>query len=174
MATNLIDYGIQHDEAAIRVHVCPLARMVYAFRTSAALEAIRRQHDIRPAYQIVNGQRELTAAGHVVSWDSIPGVIAVPLSPLLWNLHPFRIDMSETEKGKQAELIVKAALTLGHIPLPLTAALETRHNQQLRGIDLRIPETTIQVKCDYRGGHRPHGTGNLFLQIAERNPNRLT
>ena len=28
----------------------------------------------------------------------------------------------------------------------------------------------LAVKCDYRGGDLPLGTGNLFLQKAERNP----
>jgi len=42
---------------------------------------------------------------------------------------------------------------------------------QLRGTDILVAcNKRIQVKCDYRSGKKPNGTGNLFLQKSERNP----
>lgn len=44
---------------------------------------------------------------------------------------------------------------------------------QIAGTDIVVCcKKRIQVKCDSRCGERPLGTGNLFLQRAERNPLR--
>ncbi len=44
---------------------------------------------------------------------------------------------------------------------------------QIRGVDIVVRgQWRIQVKCDYDAGRGKDGsgTGNLFLQVAERNP----
>ena len=63
------------------------------------------------------------------------------------------------------------SMRLGRFPLWVDAAEEDRENIQLKGMDIVLfCRKRIQVKCDYRSGDRPLGTGNLFIQKAERNP----
>ena len=53
----------------------------------------------------------------------------------------------------------------------LDAAEDERENVQIQGTDILVfSRKRVQVKCDYRCGDRPLGTGNVFLQRAERNP----
>jgi hypothetical protein len=72
-----------------------------------------------------------------------------------------------------AVLCVIAAMKRGRFPFWLDAAEDKRENVQIQGTDIVVfCRKKVQVKCDYAAGDKPNGTGNLFLQRAERNPLR--
>ena len=67
-------------------------------------------------------------------------------------------------------------LKKGLISLPINATIIDDKDIQIAGTDIIVcSHLKIQVKCDYRAGNKKHHrrvTGNLFLQIAECNPER--
>jgi hypothetical protein len=174
MATNLVEYGIQEESSDVRIHVCPQVRRLYVFRTNDAKVAIKAANvSQRNAYQLIDGVRVLTAVGFVVAWDSIANCIQIPLRNELWHKYCIDANMPEAQKGYIAEQMVIAGLRLGVIPLPLDVQASAQFDEQMAGVDIVIPATTIQVKCDYRGGSKElGGTGNLFLQVSEYNPKK--
>jgi hypothetical protein len=167
----LYDYGIQNEQTDIRAHVAVLAQKLYVFRTAAALRVMRK-YPKRFA-----GQRDVddgpTARGHIVPVGAIPGLRSLSIHES--RLKDFREDMTTTEKGELAVLVVAAFLEAGRFPLWVGGVDEvTEAEMQIQGVDILVRGTwKIQTKCDYRaGGVRGVNrcTGNLFLQIAERNP----
>jgi hypothetical protein len=61
----------------------------------------------------------------------------------------------------------------GRFPFWLDATEDERQNVQILGTDILVfARKKVQVKCDYKAGDKPEGSGNLFLQRAERNPLR--
>ena len=48
--------------------------------------------------------------------------------------------------------------------------ITTDKSEQIFGSDLSAKNIIFQVKCDIKGGHKEGGgSGNLFIQTAERN-----
>jgi len=171
--TQLVDYGIQNENSDFRVHVCPLAKCVYVYPTFCGVRAIKSgKYRKVPVY--TNGVE--TAQGYIVPYSKIENCVAVELLDRTWEEANILESLSEQEKGARAEALIVKILQLGFLPLPQTAIVVTDAETQIAGGDILASSTEkkIQVKCDFKGGGQGdinRCTGNLFLQIAECNPN---
>ena len=167
----LFEYGIHTEASDIRAHVSVVNRTVYVFQTRHGVEAIER---VRPPLRTASqpGVVGPTAEGWVIGVDEIPDLRRVKF--VSWPEWPeFSERLTTTAKGALAVRCVIAAMKLGRFPFWLDASEDERENVQILGTDILVfCRKKVQVKCDYRSGDRPLGTGNLFLQRAERNPLR--
>lgn len=167
----LIDYGIHNEASNIRAHVSVLGQMMFVFPTRCGV-AVMRNFRRAPAYQSgVNGR---TAEGYLVPPSAISNIRFIRIHPdRLWG---FDECLSTTEKGTRAVEIVSASLKAGRFPLWMEGEYVTDESIQVTGTDLVVRGTwKIEVKCDYRaslkkGEPHPLCTGNLYLQVSERNP----
>jgi len=165
----LADYGIQNEQSDIRAHVSVANQKVYVFKTSAGIDAIKANgYPTRFASQ--PGVDGITAEGWCVPWWHIPDIR--PLSFNSWSSWgDFSINLSTTRKGQLAVECVRKVMEMGRFPFWVQAEEVDDMRLQVQGVDLVVAyNQRIQVKCDWMGGEEPLGTGNLFLQKAERNP----
>lgn len=172
----LVEHGIQNEISDIRIHVCVIARRLYVFKTSAGLDAIATgRYKALPAYQYVKNVRVQTATGYIVPWEAIKGCTPVQLPEHLLKENPIRQSDKLDIKGKNARVIAMRLLEDGRLPIPMRSSVVENTAQQIEGADLLVDaKIRIQVKCDFKGGNKNlGGTGNLFLQVAEANPNKL-
>ena len=98
------------------------------------------------------------------------------LPEYLLKANPIRDSDKPDIKGRNARLIAVKLLEEGRLPIPLKVSVVAENTkQQIDGTDLVVDsKLRIQVKCDFRGGNKDlGGTGNLYLQVAEANPNKL-
>lgn len=169
----LVEYGIHTEQSDVRAHVSVVNKTIYAFPTKSGIDAVKSgKWPLRLAGQPgVNGP---TGEGWCVPLSAIHDLRRLPFSTWCgWT--QFRADLSTSRKGQLAVLCVIAAMKLGRFPFWVDAEEDERENIQLQGTDILVfCRKKIQVKCDYNAGDRPLGTGNLFLQRAERNPLRRT
>jgi hypothetical protein len=177
----LFDYGIQNEQSDIRAHVCPLVRRVYVYPTVEGCRAVTSGHWARrSAFQ--PGVVGHTAEGYCVPPFAIRRCVAVEVRAEAWLAMNFQESESTSAKGEKAVRMVVQMIRSGIFPLPYTAGtLNTAPEKalQIRGddiiVDLGANRVHVQVKCDYRGGDEAlGGTGNLYLQVAERNPLKRT
>lgn len=165
----LFQYGIQTEGSDIRAHVCVENRAIYVFPTRNGVDAITR---IRPPLRFAGqpGVVGPTAEGWLVRVEDIADLRRLRFTS--WNgWTQFRRTLSTSDKGSLAVKCVVAAMKIGRFPFWLDATEDERQNVQIKGTDIVVfCRKKIQVKCDYSGGDRPKGSGNLFLQRAERNP----
>jgi hypothetical protein len=165
--TDLAEYGILQENSHIRAHVSVTARCVYAFRTRCAIDAVSTgKYPKRQAYQPgINGA---TAAGFIVPVNDIEDVRRVVWNDVQWWTY-FQPDMTTTQKGALAVRVVQRTLERGLFPLWLSGVSEVGKELDIQGTDILINGVwRLQVKCDYNAGDG--GTGNLYIQTAERNP----
>lgn len=165
----LFEYGIQTENSDVRAHVSVVNRTIYAFPTATAVMAIKKhQPEEREATQ--PGAIGPTARGYVVPIELIPDLRKLPYhSWLMWS--DFRPELNTSEKGKLAVQCVIDCMKIGRFPFWIDASEDERQNVQIGGTDIVVfCRKKIQVKCDWKCGEKPNGTGNLFLQSAERNP----
>ena len=113
----------------------------------------------------------VTAKGRAVPWQTINGINVWKIPQHSMRLHFVERSANETDKGRAAVEIVKDMI-YGRHGGNLVPIRSAGTSLDIAGTDLVVNgEDTIQVKCDYRGGHKElGGTGNLFLQTAECNP----
>lgn len=168
----LFESGICTERSDIRAHISVVNSTIYVFQTAHGIRAIERlSPPIATAGQ--PGVEGVTASGWKVPWNAIEDIRCV--RPVHWNQWcDFRETMSTSEKGKLAVRCVQYAMEMGRFPIWLLADEDDRESVQIKGTDILLfCKKRIQVKCDWRCGERPRGTGNLFLQKTERNPLRL-
>lgn len=165
----LVEYGIHTEQSDIRAHVSVVARCIYVFETYRGLDAIKANDPkIVFAYQAdVDGP---TATGYLVRTEWIQDLRRIKYHS--WHWSKFNPSLSTTEKGRLAVECVSDVLRIGRFPLWLNGVESLHRAIQISGTDIIVMcNKRIQVKCDYHGGDRVDGgTGNLFLQNAERNP----
>lgn len=164
----LVDYGIQNERSDLRLHVCFLVKRIYVYQTRFGVEAVESGRYIqRPVY--INGK--LTAEGYLVPPMDIKSCIECEPKAYLWEVVSMNPKMTTSEKGRAAVSIAAEALRRGLVPIPVLIDEVTDYDTQIGGTDIIVHGgSKIQVKCDYRGGRKElGGTGNLFLQVAERN-----
>lgn len=172
-ATNLVDYGIQTEQSDLRAHVCVAVGLVYVFRTADALRVMQAgiaKGLYKPRQATQPGASGATAQGYAVP---VADLSTVPIrAQHLIEAQAFNPQDSTTDKGRKAVAVVVELLGRGWFPLLSIRAQESADARiQVSGVDLLVSgQWRIQVKCDFYGGSRPQGTGNLFLQTAERNP----
>jgi hypothetical protein len=183
MATNpsLVEYGIHNEASDIRIHVCPLAGMLYVFPTECGRTAAAGCEK-KLAYQ--PGVNYPTAEGYIVPLEKIRHCVGLRSHPSVWAKLEFKADDPPSIKGDKAVVLVVQMIKDGLVPFPFPpngAGLTHSwlpSNLQLKGEDIfvSLPEQKIhiQVKCDFRGGIGAGCTGNLFLQTHELNPLSLT
>jgi len=166
---DLYPYGIYEENSDIRAHVSVKNKTIYIFKTIEGIKAIEK-HSPPLVEASQDGITGRTALGWLVkiewiedlqrkryhSWDK-------------WKI--FNKNLSTSEKGKLAVECVLEIMEKGRFPLWIKATEDERKNIQIEGTDILVfCNHRIQVKCDYKCGEQPNGTGNLFLQKAERNP----
>jgi hypothetical protein len=168
----LFDYGIHNEGSDIRAHVGMIVQRAYVFPTSKGVAAIKRH--------ISNGNGKVyakqpnvnfyTASGFPVPWNEIEGIKRVQF-PIAWVME-YRETMTLTEKGNLAVSVIEKLLKDGRFPLWIDPIYCEGKDIQISGTDIVVKGTwKIQVKCDARCGEKElGGTGNIFLQVAERNP----
>lgn len=165
----LTEYGIQNENSDVRAHVSVVNKTIYVFRTQAGRDAIKKhQPQERTATQ--PGAVGATASGWPMPWELIDGIRAVRFSEWYsWRL--FCPELPTSLKGDLAVQCVLAAMRNGDFPFWVDVEESDDPTIQVQGTDVLIQHgCKVQVKCDYKSGERPFGTGNLFLQRAERNP----
>lgn len=182
--TKLVNYGIHTEESDWRLHVCVLARKVYAFPREAALPAVQRralggQDGHKQVFTPTIDGPVMTATGYAIPVTEIDPIYGITV-PQGWLGHDFdqkaRItihkDMDTAVKGQKAERLVRNMWTHGYLNFlrPISIQEVRSFGQQISGIDLKILMPSLQVKCDFRGGEGLNCTGNLFIQLSECNP----
>ncbi len=175
MANELVNYGIQNEESHIRAHVCPRVKRIYVFPTASGIEALKAG-EFKVAYQ--PGVEGHTGEGKAVPIWRIKRMVSLELNPRTWQIYEFSQDMSTSEKGALAVRLVKALIETALFPLPIgggNAADALAQSVEVAGTDIIVTigasHCRVQVKCDWSGGDAVlGGTGNVFLQTAERNP----
>jgi len=167
LASELVDYGIQTEDSDIRAHVSVVAGKVYVFPTKLAVALVKSgKYPERKAWQ--PGIPYPTAKGYIIPWRDIPNIVPVAASKFIREQN-FGSEDSTTLKGEKASNVVEGLVRLGWFPLAVLPIVSEDTEIQRRGIDIIVHCTwRIQVKCDFHAGEG--GTGNLFLQVAERNP----
>jgi hypothetical protein len=167
----LFPYGIHEERSDVRAHVSVVKKTVYVFPTRNGIEAIKRENaPLRTAGQ--DGVEGITAEGWLVRPDAIEDMRRVKFYS--WEgWKEFSEKLPTNKKGNIAVRCVIEIMRRGRFPFWLDATEDQRENIQVSGTDILVfCKKRIQVKCDYRAGDRPEGTGNLFLQKSERNPLR--
>lgn len=164
MNSTLYEHGIDADSSDYRVHVCFGEGMVYLYSTAAMRELL-----LTNPYRIYESP---TSRAYIVPVASVPECQSVPI-PNRWleNLSTKVSKSSPTStKRMWSEMLVRRMFERGHLTLLPTATMETSRAKQLAGHDIRIQlDCTVQVKCDWDGG--ANGSGNLYIETAECNPN---
>lgn len=165
----LFDYGILTEASDIRAHVSVVNRTIYVFQTRNGVNAIEvHQPPIRSASQ--PGFQGVTAEGWLVKVDWITDLRRIRFQS--WpGWAEFSDSLTTSQKGALAVQCVLQAMRLGRFPFWVEAIEDGREYIQVSGTDILVfCKKRVQVKCDARCGDLPLGTGNLFLQKAERNP----
>jgi len=182
--SRLVNYGIHTEKSDWRIHVCVLARRVYAFPREAALPAVRRR-----ALKGQDGHKQIftptidgpimTATGYAIPVTEIDPIYGITVPPgWLGDEFPQRAritihkQMDTAVKGQKAERLVRNMWNHGYLNFlrPLSIQEVRSLGQQISGIDLKIVMPSLQIKCDFRGGEGQNCTGNLFIQLSECNP----
>lgn len=167
----LFEHGIHTEDSDVRAHVSVVNQTIYVFPTRSGLEAIERYRPpVRPAFQ--QGVEGPTAEGWIVKVEWIADLRRLQFKS--WDgWSRFNPNASTSQKGALAVECVVETMRLGRFPFWVNATEDQRQDVQIKGTDLLIfCRKRVQVKCDYASGDKPLGTGNLYLQNAERNPLR--
>ena len=170
----LHDYGIQTEDSHIRAHVCPAVRRIYVYPTVHGIAALNRGRNALGYQPGVDGP---TANGKLVKPFDIDNCVALQINERVWDAFAFDEDADTTVKGAKAVKLVVRMIKAGLFPLPAGIIIDPNLSKaiQIKGDDIYVWTqkscVQIQVKCDFQGGEKHlGGTGNLYLQTAERNP----
>ena len=123
-----------------------------------------------------------TSEGYIVPPLAIGKCVIIQVRDCAWDKCDFREDDDTSTKGGKAVVLVAGMIRNGLFPLPYNIDSlddDPAYALQIDGDDIVVALgascVKIQVKCDFRGGEKDlGGTGNLFLQVAERNPLKKT
>lgn len=172
----LFEYGIRNERSDVRAHVCPAARTVCVYQTSAMINLIEKWR-FKEAYAKQPGIPYVTGKGFLVPIDVIPDLRVLHPDKYKWETFPPRM-AGRSELGAAAVSVVLYTMRLGRFPVWFDQPTEESNGEiQIEGADIILwAARRIQVKCDYCGGKQEWNsqcTGNLFIQTAERNPHKL-
>lgn len=161
-------YGIQNENSDTRVHVCVNAREVWCYPTDQG-RLVMYNFPTKPAFDEESG--EVTGRGHIVPPLAIPHCRLLRTDPSWFNVFPSDQKWFDTsQKGELAVQLVCNIIRNFDFPyLPMDWKVVEDVKLQVEGKDIILGPSRVQVKCDWKGGRRPKGTGNLFLQIGEIN-----
>ena len=169
MTEELFEYGIYTENSDVRAHVSVVNHNIYVFQTKKGIKAIEK-HEPRLRSAGQPGVKGVTGMGWPVSVDWIEDIRVRQY--WTWpHWEEFSKDMNTSEKGALAVKCVLDCMKIGKFPFWVDATEDDRENIQIKGTDIVVfCRKKIQVKCDWKCGCKPKGTGNVFLQQAERNP----
>ena len=164
--SGLIDYGIQKDLSDYRAHVGFQGGYIYFYETRKGREVLMNgNYNLKKGR--VPGAPQITFAGYPVPWRNIEGCEEIKIPDDLREKYCPHAGATTYKKGDNAVVVVKEMLLRGLIPIKLTGKEVDEKDLQIKGEDLIVSTNfSIQVKCDMAAGRG--GTGNLFLQTAER------
>ena len=171
--TKLIEYGIFQYSSDYCIHVSPIVtQCLFIYKTKLMQELIKT-NDFRTAVarQAYNGDFIITAEGYLVPCDN--KLIRTVKFPAPKN--KYNENMSTGKKGELAVVIVMYCLKNAMIAFEFDVGEVKDKDMQILGNDvIAVSDFKIQVKCDWRAGSKEDGgTGNLFVQTKECNPNRI-
>ena len=164
--TRLVKHGIAEDESDFRLHVSFAVWRAYFFSTRAGQAALDngKQYETFKARQA--GVRFVTGVGYKVPWQDIDGCIQIDIPEDIRDRFSCEWGDSTSKKGRAAVDIAKELQRRGLIPFPSLSQEIDDQEMQMKGKDILITANwSLQVKCDWWGGH----TG-LRLQTLECNP----
>jgi len=168
MSTALVEYGIREERSDIRAHVSPGTQRVYVFKTADMVLLVdENEYRCVPAYQ--PGVEGPTAEGLLVPVDDVPDLRTLNWAGAPWA--DFIETDTTTQKGAMAVDIVKALMQMGRFPLWVDGHTPST-KMDIEGTDIIVcGQWRIQVKCDWSAGRKKDGgSGNLYIQLKERNP----
>jgi len=166
--TKLVEHGIQTEHSDIRAHVAVIAKTVYMFKTENGVKAINKGQYKRVP---VKTGEIVTAEGYLVPPGDIEGIELHRIPDDILKEIDFRPWDNPSTLGRKAERTIKIMINRKLILIPSEYIEIDEEDMQMGGSDGILQPQEIEVKCDYRGGHREYGgTGNLFLQVSECNP----
>ena len=172
----LVMHGIQKYESDLVIHVCYKTGELFSFAPADAITAIESgKHIRRAAYQIVKGKKQRTAGGYAIPPSEIRGCATIEIPKHVLSSYPIKDSMSTSNKGSAAQSIAYACILLNAIPQIKLSISEVKNKSlQIKGQDLIVTASgAIEIKCDLPGGSKARGgSGNLFLQVCESNPNK--
>jgi hypothetical protein len=171
--TKLVDYGIMQENSDYRVHVGYKSQHIYIFPTKSAVCLLSNNHNLK--LRTVTTGEIVTAKGYAVPISLIDGINDILIPHNIYTNYPIAVGSTTSYMGTQATAITVEMLKCGLIPLPLETQIINEKSLQISGTDIIVHSTIkLQVKCDYRAGHKKHGgTGNVFIQVQEANPYKL-
>jgi hypothetical protein len=168
----LVPYGIFDDKADMRFHVSVVTRTVFVFEPVNALAAIEAR-----SYPLVfaktkdeTGEDIVTGQGYLIPPGDINGCRSVPIPFHLFDQIGFDSQDGSTAKGAKAERLVLWMIDAGFISTVIRKVAVTERELQVSGADV-IMARVLQIKLDWKAGSRQlGGSGHLFIQTAECNP----
>lgn len=168
---SLVAYGIEQEKSDLRAHVSVIGRCVYVYPTRNAIERIK-------AYKYPKGSAytgdQKTGMGYLVPPYDIPGARVIDVPDDIMVKVNFDPRDNTSTKGNKAVSAVRDLLLRGLFPLDSMSEIVEEKDMQINGWDITVKlNFHIQIKCDWKCGISDGCTGNLFIQIAERNPNRM-
>lgn len=166
--SNLTEHGILNEASDYRAHVCPRTFRCYFFRTEDGRDVVKKliAEGVLPK-KIKDPKSGGEAEGYAVPLTMLP-MARIEEFPFGW-IEPYYDGLSTSEKGQIAIGIVERLLRLaGHDICIIPAGTPLN----ISGVDIVSDGVTkYEVKMDGKGGAKDMGgSGNLFLQTRERNP----
>jgi hypothetical protein len=160
----LSPYGIQNDQSDWRAHVGVLNQAIYWFRTAVGAAAAQLHGRLISINQ--PGVDGVAATGWMTDMPRIEGLIVMPFPE--WP-HWGRFDQRASTSTK-GDLAFQCVMDLER-QRGIAARQVVDLAEQIAGFDFVLPNgERVQVKCDWRAGDPPKGSGSLCLQRSERNP----
>lgn len=179
--TQLVEYGILQEQSDYRVHVGYLAQRIFLFPTREVQQLIyqiRKNKELREIPITHPVRREIvTAVGFAVPIGRIPGMQQIIIPYDIHQRFPIQRYESTSLSGQKAVKIVIEMIRRNLIALPIKVTDVKDVNMQIFGsADIILyMNYKLQVKSDWMAGDRTMHQdcrGNLFLQIAECNPDK--
>lgn len=160
-------YGIQNERSDMRVHVCVESKEAWCYPTS---QGVLVMHNYPTAVAYQDGIK--TGVGHKVPVKAIPFIRLLKTEASWFDVFPSEQHwFGESQKGNLAvDIVCKIIVNFNFPYLPMGWKTVEDVDLQIKGQDIILGPSRVQVKCDWRGGRKPTGTGNLFLQVEECNP----
>jgi len=166
----LCKYGIAEEQSDIRAHVSFPGQQITVFKTADMLSLVEtKTFSERTAGQ--PGVDGITARGFIVPIVAIEPKYILTSSRFPW-LDYDHASMDLAERGKAAVAAVRAAIRANRFPLWVCGIVNDDRELDIQGMDILVnAKRRIQVKYDWGAYPKDRGgTGNLFIQTAERNP----
>ena len=164
----LVEYGIFQEKSDIRAHVTN--KYIFVFKTIECLKYIsENKNKLKTAYANQPNCEDPTGYGYLIKPDMINNIRKLQFNT--WNRwHEFNNKWSTSKKGTFAVDCVIELIRLGRFPFWLEVKQNDNIKIDIQGTDiLVVMNQRIQVKCDYPIIE----SGNLFIQIKEKNPLKL-